>query len=192
MERAVSEENSVLDTKGAAKFLGVHVKTVRRFAACGEIPSYKVGRKWCFRVEALTHWTETHHIRQQAPVVLVVDDEKSIRETVAEFLRAENYRVITAVSGEQAIESAQREMPDVVLLDLVMPGMNGIEVLKELHRMDPDLPVVMITAYPDSEMMSQAMQFPPVMLLPKPVKKAVLIRTVQRVLSGSGCRRQCP
>ena len=186
----MSEDNAVLDTAGAAKFLGVHVKTVRRLAKCGEIPSYKVGRKWCFRFDALTHWTETHHIRQQAPLVLVVDDERSIRETVAAFLRADNYRVLTAMSGEMAIESAQQEMPDIVLLDLAMPGMNGVEVLKELHRMDPDLPVVMVTAYPDSEMMSRAMQFPPVTLLPKPVQKAVLIRSVQRVLSGSGCRRQ--
>jgi excisionase family DNA binding protein len=186
----VSENESVLDTEGAAKFLGVHVKTVRRFAACGEIPSYKVGRKWCFRIEALTHWTETHHIRQQAPLVLVVDDENSIRKTVSLFLRADNYRVATAATGAEAIASVQREMPDIVLLDLVMPDMNGVEVLKELHRMDPDLPVVIVTAFPDSEMMFQAMQFPPVMLLPKPVKKTDIIRSVHRFLSGSGRRRQ--
>ena len=185
----VSEDNAVLDTQGAATFLGVHVKTVRRLAKCGEIPSYKVGRKWCFRAEALKVWTETHHVRQQRPLVLVVDDEKSIRETVALFLKADNYRVATAASGAEAIASVQQEMPDIVLLDLAMPDMNGVEVLKALHRMDPDLPVVIVTAYPDSEMMSQAMQFPPVTLLSKPVKKAVLIRTVHRVLGGSGRRR---
>jgi excisionase family DNA binding protein len=191
MERGtVSEDNAVLDTQGAATFLGVHVKTVRRLAKCGEIPSYKVGRKWCFRAEALKVWTETHHVRQQASLVLVADDEKGIRDPVALFLRADNYRVVTAASGAEAIASVQQEMPDIVLLDLAMPDMNGVEVLKALHRMDPDLPVVIVTAFPDSEMMSQAMQFPPVTLLPKPVKKADIIRTVHRVLSGSGRRRQ--
>jgi excisionase family DNA binding protein len=190
MERGtVSEDNAVLDTQGAATFLGVHVKTVRRLAKCGEIPSYKVGRKWCFRAEALKVWTETHHVRQQRPLVLVADDEKGIRDPVALFLKADNYRVVTAASGAEAIASVQQEMPDIVLLDLAMPDMNGVEVLKALHRMDPDLPVVIVTAFPDSEMMSQAMQFPPVMLLPKPVKKADIIRTVHRVLSGSGHRR---
>jgi excisionase family DNA binding protein len=190
MERGtVSEDNAVLDTQGAATFLGVHVKTVRRLAKCGEIPSYKVGRKWCFRAEALKVWTETHHVRQQASLVLVADDEKGIRDPVALFLKADNYRVVTAASGAEAIASVQQEMPDIVLLDLAMPDMNGVEVLKELHRMDPDLPVVIVTAFPDSEMMSQALQFPPVTLLPKPVKKADIIRTVHRVLSGSGRKR---
>jgi len=184
------DESQLLTTSEAAEFLRLHVRTIRRMARRNDIPARRVGKQWRIPKAALIRWTEAHHIRQQSRFVLVVDDEKSLRETVRRFLEADGYRVATAENGEMALEAIRREMPDLVLLDLAMPGMRGVDVLKELHRMDSGLPVVVVTAYPDSEMMSEAMQFSPVTLLPKPVKKVAPIRTVHRVLSGSGSRRE--
>jgi len=176
----------VLDIHDAAWFLGAHVETVRRLARKGDIPAYKIGKDWRFNKSSLRHWAETHHLRQRAPLVLVVDDEKSFRDTTRMLLEGADCRAATAANGEKALELARREPPpDLVLLDLVMPGMSGVEVLKELHAMDPDLPVVVVTAYPDSELVAQALQYPPVMLLPKPVEKNTLLRTVNRVLMGA-------
>lgn len=177
--------NDVLDSFEAAWLVGAHVETLRRMARRGEIPSYKVGKDWRFRRKALEHWCETHHLRSQPALALVVDDEKSIRDTVRAFLEADGYRVNTASEGREAIGRARRDMPDVVLLDLVMPRMSGVDVLKEFHAMDPDLPVIIVTGYPDSQLMTQALRHPPVILLPKPVEKAVLLSTVKRVLHGS-------
>jgi len=177
--------DDVLDVHGAAWLLGAHVETVRRLARKGGIPAYKIGKDWRFSKSSLHLWAETHHLRQRSPLVLVVDDEKSFRNTTRAFLESETYRVATAENGEKALELARRELPDLVLLDLVMPGMSGVDVLKELHAMDPDLPVVVVTAYPDGELMAEALSYPPVTLLPKPVEKPTLIRTVHRVLEGA-------
>lgn len=186
--KTVSED--VLDAFEAAWLIGTHVETLRRMARRGQVPAYKVGKDWRFRREALDEWCETHHLRSGAALALVVDDEKSVRDTVRAFLEADGYRVHTATDGREAISSARRDMPDVVLLDLVMPGMSGVDVLKELHAMDPDVPVIMVTEYPDSESMKEALRHPPVILLPKPVEKAVLLSTVKRVLHGSAKTRR--
>ncbi len=175
----------VLDAHEAGWFLGAHIETVRRLARIGKLPAYKMGKDWRFSKTALTRWIETHHMRQRSPLVLVVDDEKSIRVTVALFLEKEGYRVAAAADGKQALEAVNREMPNLVLLDLVMPDMDGVAVLKALHSLNPDVPVIIVTGYPDSTLMAQALLYPPVTLLPKPVDSKVLLRTVRRLLHGT-------
>jgi DNA-binding response OmpR family regulator len=77
--------------------------------------------------------------------VLVVDDEETIAESVRARLESEGYRVLVAGDGSQAIETAVRERPDLVVLDLMLPGMDGLEVCKALQR-DRWVPVLMLTA----------------------------------------------
>ena len=184
----MGKNGSAWTTAQVAEFLGAHIETIRRLARRGEIPSYKIGTDWRFKREAIEHWAETHHGRQQSPLVMVVDDEKSIRDTTQLFLNGAGYRAMTASSGDEALKLARSEIPDLVLLDLVMPGMSGVEVLRELHAMDADLPVVVITAYPDGELMTEALKYPPVILLQKPLNKVTLLKTVDRVLRGSSSR----
>ena len=80
------------------------------------------------------------------------------------------------------LELVAKEVPDLILLDLVMPEMHGIQFLQLLREAHPELPVVIVTGYPDSELMKQASQYAPVMLLVKPVDAALLERTVRSVL----------
>jgi DNA-binding response OmpR family regulator len=77
--------------------------------------------------------------------VLVVDDEETIAEAVQARLESEGYRVLVAGDGGQAIETAARERPDLVVLDLMLPGMDGLEVCRQLQR-DRWVPVLMLTA----------------------------------------------
>ena len=77
--------------------------------------------------------------------VLVVDDEEAIAEAVRARLESEGYRVVVAADGAQALDSAEREPPDLVVLDLMLPGMDGLEVCKRLQR-DRWVPVLMLTA----------------------------------------------
>ena len=77
--------------------------------------------------------------------VLVVDDEEAIAEAVRARLESEGYRVLVAADGPQALETASAEHPDLVVLDLMLPGMDGLEVCKELQR-DRWVPVLMLTA----------------------------------------------
>jgi DNA-binding response OmpR family regulator len=77
--------------------------------------------------------------------VLVVDDEEAIAEAVRARLESEGYRVVVAPDGPRALESAAREHPDLVVLDLMLPGMDGLEVCRELQR-ERWVPVLMLTA----------------------------------------------
>src|SRR5205823_5758222 len=77
--------------------------------------------------------------------VLVVDDEEAIAEAVRARLASEGFRVVVAFDGPQAIERARAERPDLVVLDLMLPGMDGLEVCKEIQR-DEWVPVLMLTA----------------------------------------------
>jgi DNA-binding response OmpR family regulator len=77
--------------------------------------------------------------------VLVVDDEEAIAEAVRARLESEGYRVLVALDGPQALETADREQPDLVVLDLMLPGMDGLEVCRRLQR-ERWVPVLMLTA----------------------------------------------
>lgn len=81
----------------------------------------------------------THH-------VLVVDDDPTVSDVVRRYLEQDGCRVRLAENGEAALAAAAAEMPDIVVLDLMMPGIDGIEVCRRLRRDAPDLPVVMLTA----------------------------------------------
>jgi CheY-like chemotaxis protein len=88
--------------------------------------------------------------------VLVVDDERQIRDLLKEFLSNEAYEVILASNGKEAIELTEKEHPDVILLDLKMPGINGIEVCQRLKE-EPKtqfIPIIVITGYVDNKIHS--------------------------------------
>ncbi len=87
-----------------------------------------------------------------------------------------------ATSGAKGLVLVAREVPDLILLDLMMPDMNGPQFLEELRKTHPDLPVVIVTGYPESNLMMQATQYAPLMLLAKPAEPDHLERTVRMVL----------
>jgi DNA-binding response OmpR family regulator len=79
--------------------------------------------------------------------VLVVDDEKNILKLYQAELEDEGYTVVTANSGKEAIEVFEKENPDIVTLDILMPDMDGIQVLRQMKEKKPQIPVIMLTAY---------------------------------------------
>jgi DNA-binding response OmpR family regulator len=78
--------------------------------------------------------------------ILIVEDERPMRTVLTDCLTAEGYRVLTAVQGEQALEKAQKEMPDLILLDVMMPRVDGFQVCRELRRLHFKNPILMLTA----------------------------------------------
>jgi len=79
--------------------------------------------------------------------ILLVDDEESIHLLYREELEEEGYEVHSALSGEEALDKVKIIAPDLVILDINMPGMNGIDVLRKLKDMNPKLPVILSSAY---------------------------------------------
>ncbi len=116
--------------------------------------------------------------------VLVVDDEKPIRETFRHTFEHVGYTVVTASTAEEAIEAARGEMPDIAFVDLVMPGAGGVQVIRALREMDEALPVVIVTGYPDSALMHQALAYSPLLVLAKPVGPKALLDTARSALAG--------
>jgi two-component system response regulator PilR (NtrC family) len=84
---------------------------------------------------------------QTSASILVIDDEEIIREALEALLIMEGFRVVTAASGAEGLEALASRPFDVVLLDLMLPDRNGLEVLDDIRRLDDELPVIMITAY---------------------------------------------
>jgi DNA-binding NtrC family response regulator len=83
--------------------------------------------------------------------ILVVDDEVDFLEVIKIRLESEGFEVVTASNGEEALKKIRGERPNAVLLDILMPGIDGLEVLKRIRKSDENLPVYMITAFSTEE-----------------------------------------
>jgi excisionase family DNA binding protein len=175
----------VLDAREAAEFLGAHVESVRRLARKGALPGYKIGKDWRFRREALTRWSETHHQRHRPPSILLVDDEPGIRDAYGPILQEEGYQVSTAASGVEALKWMEAAPFDLVILDLRMPLMDGPTTLGEIRKRHGPVAVIVLTGYPDSDLMARALRYSPVMMLSKPAKPHQVVGCVRLMLNGA-------
>lgn len=90
--------------------------------------------------------------------LLIVDDQTGIRLLLDEVFRREGYRTSLASNGMEALQSVTEEVPDCILLDMKMPGIDGIEVLKKIKKEWADIPVIMMTAYDEVEMTEDAIK----------------------------------
>lgn len=124
--------------------------------------------------------------------ILIVDDEKNIRLTLDQALVTAGYEVATAIDGEHALEKIESEAPDMVLLDMKMPGMDGIEVLRRLRQSHDTLPVVMITAHGTVETAVEAMKLGAVDYLRKPFTPEEIRSIVAKVLARKGLAVDTP
>ena len=114
--------------------------------------------------------------------VLIVDDEEGVVQSIAGVLEDEGFRVVAARSGEEAIGVFQQEEPDITLLDIWMPGMDGIEVLKRLKWIAPDCLVVMISGHATISTAMTAVKLGAFDFIEKPLSLDVLLMTIRRAL----------
>lgn len=124
-------------------------------------------------------------------IVLIIDDEPIIRESLADLLAGENYQLEFAVNGQEGLEKAAQFLPDVILLDVMMPGMDGYEVCRRL-RADPQLaeaPVVMVTALDDREARLEAIRAGADDFVSKPYDSVELIARLQSITRLNRYRR---
>ena len=174
----------VLDIREAAAFLGAHEQTIRRLARRGAIPAFKVGRDWRFRRHDLQLWSERQALRGSLCSVLVVDDDEEVCHALVRVLERMGCRARRATDGRQGLDLVNQDPPDVILLDLFMPDMNGPQFLQQLRQTHPSLPVVIVTGHPNSALMFESSQYAPLMMLAKPIDHELLERTV-RVVAGT-------
>ncbi len=181
--------SDVLNTREAAAFLGAHTQTIRKLARSGRLPSFKVGKDWRFRKEALLSWADEQRPTGDKCSVLIIDDEANFCLVMSKIIERLGYHTRHTTSAAMGLELVAEEAPDMILLDLKMPVMNGPQFLKKLRKTHPDLPVVIVTAYPDSDLMLQATKYAPLMLLAKPVDAQLLERTVRTLGNKTEIKR---
>ena len=133
------------------------------------------------RVEPIAR-TEPRDRAGEVGRILVVDDEPIIREVLQEILTREGHALTMAPDAESGLKALQEGEYDLVLLDLMLPGMGGLETLKEIRELDPDLVVVMVTAYGSVETAVQAMRMGAHDYLTKPFKNEDVLRTLRHGL----------
>jgi two-component system response regulator PilR (NtrC family) len=115
-------------------------------------------------------------------IIHVIDDEPIIHEVLSQLLSSEGYEVVLSSSGEEALEKHSAQFYDVTLLDLLMPGLDGIEVLKEIKRIDPQAVIIIITAYASVESAISAMKMGAYDYIQKPFKHEELLLIIERAL----------
>jgi excisionase family DNA binding protein len=174
----------ILTIPEVARYLKLPVSTVYRLAEQRKLPCHKVGRQWRFHKFVLDDWFRQHAATSRS-TILVVDDEPAIRELMVLALATKTCEILTAGSGEAALEIVKRSAVDLVLLDLAMPGMNGVDTFREIHLRRPALPVMIVTGYPDSDLMAKALEIGPFTIISKPVDVALIQKTVHRIVGSS-------
>lgn len=156
-------DETFLTTDEVLEYLQVNLRTVYRLIKAGKIPAVRVGRQWRFRKRDIDAWLDSQHPRggsrspspqvarpttaASRPRVLVVDDESSIRDLLAKTLALAEYDVDVAPDGRSAVERMRMYPYDLLIVDLKMPGMDGLAVIREAKRYKSDLPVIIITGF---------------------------------------------
>jgi two-component system, NtrC family, sensor kinase len=122
--------------------------------------------------------------------VLVADDEESIRNMMRMNLELDGYKVLTARDGHDALEQFERDRPEVVLLDVRMPAMDGVEVLGRMKAIDPDVEVIIITGHGDMDMAIECLRKEASNFLTKPVGEELLSLSLERSLERIALKKK--
>ena len=117
--------------------------------------------------------------------ILVVDDEKRLVSLVSEYLLQSGYQVISAYDGREALEKARQEKPDLIILDLMMPEMNGYEFMQS-HRREYDTPIILLTARVEDDEKVIGLELGADDYITKPFRPRELVARVRSVLRRSG------
>src|SRR6195256_6265288 len=114
--------------------------------------------------------------------LLVADDDPAVRQSLERTLTREGYAVVLAPDGQAALERLQEGGVDLVLSDLKMPGLTGLELLREAKAVAPDVDVILLTAFGTVEEAARAMKDGAIDFLTKPLQRAQLLRVVRQAL----------
>ncbi len=114
--------------------------------------------------------------------ILIADDDSGCRETLRDIVEPEGYRTLLATSGEEALDILRQESVHLVMLDMQMPRMTGLETIQLVRQINAILPCVLVTADATERLMQQALRARAFSVIAKPVSKNVVLYTVVRAL----------
>jgi excisionase family DNA binding protein len=178
--------HNLLTVKETAAYLRIPLPTVYYLVQRGQIPAIQIGGRWRIKKASLDR-DILRQDKQGQPTVLVVDDDPDLQELFKAFLKKIGFSRVVVGTAKDAISSLRKQKFDLMFLDLQLPDAPGDQVFKTAKQIDPDLNVIVITGYPDSEMLDRILQISPVTVLKKPLKIEQLNQTF-KILGHSTAR----
>lgn len=168
-----------------AKYLKVELRTVYRYLKDADLPAIRMGGRWRFRKEDVDRWLVKRaplraHRRAQ-PRILVVDDDEAFRELLNNFFQNRGDSIRGVGDGEAALALLREVTFDVLLVDLRMPGMGGIELIRQAKKLQPDLRMLVLTAYGDKESAIEALRLGVTNYLEKPIQSLQTLATAMEL-----------
>jgi excisionase family DNA binding protein len=160
-----------------ADYLHVTKKTIYRLLEKRDIPATKIGRQWRFDKTSIDSWLSRNSTGTTINI-LVIDDDETICSLFKDTLEEVGHKVTAVSDSSKGLELAKNRKYDMVFLDLKMPGINGIELFKQIRVTKPELPVTIITGYPDSDLMMTALTYGPFGIMKKPFKSSDVLTAV--------------
>jgi excisionase family DNA binding protein len=190
-------EETFLTTEEVLEYLQVNLRTVYRLIKAGKLPAVRVGRQWRFRKADLDAWLDSQRPGGARPLgdsagsartptgrprVLVADDEASIRELLGRTLALAEYDVDVVVDGRSALERLRADNYDLLIADLRMPGVDGLQLIREARRFNSLLKVIIITGYSSESAAIEAVNLGVNGYLTKPFRVAQVLSAVAKAL----------
>ena len=183
--RAPASEPDWLTLGQAAKFLGVAQSTIRKWSDQGRVPAfYTPGGHRRYRRRDLETFLDRSGPggRTDGPLVLVVDDDARLREFMRVNLTMEGYSVREAASAEEALAAIEDTAPELVLLDVVMPGVDGWQMLQRMQERHGSIPVIMFSGQVSESSAAEAEQRGARGFVGKPFDPAQLIERAKQLV----------
>ncbi len=168
-----------------ASYLRVTEKTIYRLVEKQKIPATRVGHQWRFDKSRIDQWLHNNSVGSQASI-LIIDDERAIHALFKGTLEEMGHKVISALNAPEGLELFKQQHIDLVFLDLKMPGMDGAELFGKLKLVNPNIPVVIITGYPNSQLMAKALTYGPFSIINKPFTETDIITVAKSLLRITG------
>jgi excisionase family DNA binding protein len=181
---ADEEAPELMTVKETAEYLRIPLPTVYYLVQRGQLPAIQIGGRWRIKRSLLDRDVLRNEESGQ-PTVLVVDDDPALQALFKQFLKKAGFGRIVVGTGAEALTHAEKQDFDLVFLDLKLPDIAGDELYAKLKEMHPDLPIVIITGYPDSEILTKILSSGPVTVIKKPIEFDQLNRTV-KILGHKG------
>ena len=170
--------HNLLTVKETAKYLRIPLPTVYYLVQRGQLPAIQIGGRWRIKKNALDKDILKEEKSGQ-PTVLVVDDDESLQNLFKLFLKKIGFSRVVVGTVKEAIAALEKQRFDLVFLDLKLPDGPADDVYDFVKREQPDCPIIIITGYPDSEMLDRILAKGPITVLKKPLKTEQLQHTVK-------------
>ena len=172
--------HNLLTVKETAKYLRIPLPTVYYLVQRGQLPAIQIGGRWRIKKSSL----DKDILKEEKPgqpTVLVVDDDESLQNLFKVFLKKIGFSRIVVGTVKEALAALEKQKFDLIFLDLKLPDGPADDVYDTARAEQPNCPIVIITGYPDSEMMNNILRHGPVTMLKKPLRVSDLQETLRHL-----------